>query len=232
VPCAGEAVRASAVHCGGSESLSFIWDTAGKDGAFCSAGSGDELVIPADACKVRVTAMDSRGNAESSMVYRVLSRSDLPGARLACRGMLPEHLSLKAPVTRDVLSSMLLPLADLTAEGRVPKDTDAPHACIAVANGFFPLNEQGCFEMERTITRREMATVCMQACGVNYRNASSTMPVCSDVDDVGENYGTNVARALYFGFMELKQGRFEPFGLCSVEDAITILTRVADFAGI
>ena len=44
----------------------------------------------------------------------------------------------------------------------------------------------------------------MQACGVNYRNASSTMPVCTDVDRVANNYGTNAARALYFGFMQLE----------------------------
>ena len=51
----------------------------------------------------------------------------------------------------------------------------------------------------------------MQACGVNYRNASSTMPVCTDVDRVANNYGTNAARALYFGFMQLEaDGRFDP----------------------
>ena len=46
------------------------------------------------------------------------------------------------------------------------------------------------------VTRQEMATVAMQACGVNYRNASSTMPVCADAALVNNNYGTNVARAL------------------------------------
>ena len=58
------------------------------------------------------------------------------------------------------------------------------------------------------------------------------MPVCNDVDMVGQNFGTNVARALYFGFMELEQDCFDPMRLCTVEDAITILTRVADFAGL
>ena len=58
---------------------------------------------------------------------------------------------------------------------------------------------------------------------------------CRCVPDVGEvayNYGTNVARALYFGFMELKDGRFEPRRLVTVEESITILDRVADFAGL
>ena len=83
------------------------------------------------------------------------------------------------------------------------------------------------------MTRQEMATVAMQACGVNYRNASSTMPVCADVHKVSNNYGTNVARALYFGFMELEpDGRFLPERYVTMEEAAGILNRVADFAGI
>lgn len=78
-----------------------------------------------------------------------------------------------------------------------------------------------------------MATVAMQACGVNYRNASSTMPVCADVASVGNHYGTNVARALYFSFMELEDGEiFAPERLVTVGEAVKILNRVADFAGI
>ena len=73
----------------------------------------------------------------------------------------------------------------------------------------------------------------MQACGVNYRNASSTMPVCTDVEKVANNYGTNVARALYFGFMQLgPDGRFDPERRVSRAEAVEILNRVADFAGL
>ena len=83
------------------------------------------------------------------------------------------------------------------------------------------------------MTRQEMATVAMQACGVNYRNASSTMPDCADVGQVSNNYGTNVARALYFGFMELDpDGCFAPRRLVTVGEAESVLNRVADFAGI
>ncbi|MGM9603962.1 MAG: S-layer homology domain-containing protein, partial [Faecousia sp.] len=92
---------------------------------------------------------------------------------------------------------------------------------------------QGCFFPHRTVTRQEMATVAMQACGVNYRNASSTMPVCADADRIANNYGTNVARALYFGFMTLgSDGRFEPDRPVTCREAVEILDRVADFAGL
>lgn len=104
---------------------------------------------------------------------------------------------------------------------------------VAVACGFFAKEEDGGCQPEGTVTRQEMATVAMQACGVNYRNASSTMPVCADVGEVSDNYGTNVARALYFGFMELdEKGCFRPEGLVTVESAVAIINRVADFAGI
>ncbi len=78
-----------------------------------------------------------------------------------------------------------------------------------------------------------MATVAMQACGINYRNASSTMPDCIDVKEVSNNYGTNVARSLYFGFMELdEKGCFNPKQNITMADTCSILNRVADFAGL
>ena len=78
-----------------------------------------------------------------------------------------------------------------------------------------------------------MATVAMQACGVNYRNASTTMPLCTDVAEVPANYGTNIARALYFGFMSLdERGCFGPGQPVTRKDAAEILDRVADFAGL
>lgn len=64
------------------------------------------------------------------------------------------------------------------------------------------------------------------------RNAGSTMPVCTDVADVANNYGTNVARALYFGFMELEDGAFHPLRPVTVREAAEIVNRVADFAGL
>ena len=64
------------------------------------------------------------------------------------------------------------------------------------------------------------------------RNAGSTMPVCTDVADVANNYGTNVARALYFGFMELEDGAFHPLRPVTVREAAETVNRVADFAGL
>jgi hypothetical protein len=42
-----------------------------------------------------------------------------------------------------------------------------------------------------------------------------------------------VARALYFGFMELdEKGCFDPDRLVTMGEAVDILNKVADFAGI
>ena len=78
-----------------------------------------------------------------------------------------------------------------------------------------------------------LATIAMQACGVDYRNASSTIPVCSDADSISANYGTNIARALYFGFLVLDaQGYFSPNRLITRKEAIDTLDRVARFSGL
>ena len=167
--------------------------------------------------------------------YRVLpARAEGAAARLYCRGMLPAPVldHAQQPVTRAELARMLLPLADPDRTGPRPADCDETAACLASANGFLPL-EGGRFCPEQTVTRQEMATVAMQACGVNYRNASTTMPLCADVAEVPANYGTNIARALYFGFMFLdERGRFGPGQPVTRKDAAEILDRVADFAGL
>ena len=104
---------------------------------------------------------------------------------------------------------------------------------VAVEQGFLAKKGDGAYLPQGYITRQEMATVAMQACGVNYRNASSTMPVCRDVDKVCNNYGTNVARALYFGFMDMSEdGIFGPEHLVTMGESVKILNRIADFAGI
>ena len=101
-----------------------------------------------------------------------------------------------------------------------------------MANRFLALNDEGNFCPRDSITRQEMASVAMQACGINYRNASSTTPVCLDALEVANNYATNTARALYFGFMQLEEGKFFPNRPVTVKEAVTILDRVADFAGL
>lgn len=233
VPVPGGTVRAGAVSCGGEVPLSYTWESSRDGSAWEPAGEGETLTVPAGAALLRLTAADGRGNTETSGTYRVLDSFDSGSTdRLRCRGMLgADAPDPDAPVTRLQLAEMLAPLADPALTGPVPTDTDAFAARLAAANGFFPL-EDGRFQPERTVTRQEMATVAMEACGVSYRNASSTMPVCADVGEVANNYGTNAARALYFGFMELEKGRFEPHRPVTVGESIVILDRVADFAGL
>ena len=216
------------------ESLSFTWETSenGTDWTFCQTGK--KLVLPEGTAFVRVKAMDASGNSETSRVYSVLPEATVnPASRLKCRGMLPnERLLPNEPITRGDLAEMLVPLAETSLSGPVPTDTQEPAARLAAANRFFPLDAAGKLYPEKYVTREEMASVAMQACGVNYRNASSTMPVCDDVSEIADNYGTNVARALYFDFMTLENGCFYPQRPVTVEEAIGIIDRVADFAHI
>ncbi|MCD8223187.1 MAG: glycosyl hydrolase family 28 protein [Clostridiales bacterium] len=187
--------------------------------------------------------------------------ADVNACRLVCRGLLTERdiLEKEKPIRRETLAQMLMPLANpdtgvrrepaaeeskesveqgknqVTADGTVPNTMipDGKVLDIVVKQGFLALTEEGELCPEGLVSRQEMATVAMQACGVNYRNASSTMPVCADVKEVGNNYGTNVARALYFGFMELEpDGKFQPRRPVTGYETIQILNRVADFAGL
>ena len=152
---------------------------------------------------------------------------------MLCRGILLEvPRKPEKKIARAELAEMTAPLVDPSRRDKIPCDTQDEAAVLAVSNGFLPLDAEGRFHPDKRVSRQEMATVAMQCCGVNYRNASSTMPVCEDVDQVGYNYGTNVARALYFGFMELENGRFYPMREVDAAEAARVLDRVADFAGL
>lgn len=233
VPVPGAAVTASAESCGGEQDYRFTWEISedAEHWAFC--GTGRTLTVPENARFLRLTAANPIGT-ESSRPYRILAASSDPQLdRACCRGMLEdaELTEPDAPITRLALASMLVPLADDALTGVIPKDCGEYAARLAATNRFLPLVD-GCFCPERTVSRQEMASVAMEACGVNYRNASSTMPVCRDVRQVANNYGTNVARALYFGFMELEDGCFAPERPVTRLEAVEILNRVADFAGL
>lgn len=235
VPAPGSEVMASAQGCGADIPMTFFWETSQDGTHWQKSGEGSSFAVP-NTGWLRVTAVDQAANAETSRAYRVLTPGEqTPARRLECRGMLPESLAAlpaETVVTRSQLAEMLLPLADPAKAGKIPTDSAAPAVLLAVANGFFPLDREGRFSPEKTVTRQEMATVAMQACGVNYRNASSTMPVCDDVREVANNYGTNVARALYFNFMGLEENRFHPNRAVTLGEAIQILNAVADFAGV
>lgn len=235
VPFPGAKVTASAQSLGGNEQLTYLWETSRDGRSWKAAGEGETLTVPADAGIVRLTARDARGNAESSRPYKCLpGPMSGPEARLVTRGLLKEaSVSQKeAVVNRLELARLLVPFTDAGKPGKAPLDCDVPAAALAAANALLPL-EQGRFYPERPVTRQEMATVAMEACGVSYRNASSTMPHCADRDQVACNYGTNVARALYFGFMALEaDGKFLPERPVTRGEVLTILDRVADFAGL
>lgn len=235
VPTCGGTVQASAESCGAAETMQFAWECSADGEQWTPCGNAAQLTVPPQAVFVRLTAADAAGNREQSIAYRVLPQAGTDAAaRLCCRGMLPDARLERPdePVLRGEIAQMLVPLADPARTAPVPQDSTENAVLLAAANGFFPLKE-GCFEPQRTVTRQEMATVAMQACGVNYRNASSTMPVCADVKQVANNYGTNAARALYFGFMKLDADDcFGPEQLVTRREAVEILDRVADFAGL
>lgn len=234
VPSPGAVVEARACSCVADSPFLFQWECSSDGQHWTGCGTGPRLVTPS-AQWLRLWAEHPPGCRVCSRPYRVLpARAEGAAARLYCRGMLPAPVldHAQQPVTRAELARMLLPLADPDQTGPRPADCDEAAACLASANGFLPL-EGGRFCPEQTVTRQEMATVAMQACGVNYRNASTTMPLCADVAEVPANYGTNIARALYFGFMFLdERGRFGPGRPVTRKDAAEILDRVADFAGL
>ena len=233
-PSPGAVVEARAYSCVADSPFLFQWECSSDGQHWTGCGTGPRLVTPSVQW-LRLWAEHPPGCRVCSRPYRVLpARAEGAAARLYCRGMLPAPVldHAQQPVTRAELARMLLPLADPDQTGPRPADCDETAACLASANGFLPL-EGGRFCLEQTVTRQEMATVAMQACGINYRNASTTMPVCADVAEVPANYGTNIARALYFGFMSLdERGRFGPGQPVTRKDAAEILDRVADFAGL
>ena len=235
VPRPGEPLEAWAECSGTCRALTYEWETSRDGSHWKPAGDGSRFTPPHTAKLVRVWAVDEAGSRERSIPYRVLHRaaSSEAAARLYCRGMLeaPALQAGERPVTCGTLAEMLLPLCDAAVPVLpLPGCTGAVSA--AAANRFFP-REAGGFSETRSVSRQEMATVAMQACGVDYRNASSTMPVCADADEVAPNYGTNAARALYFGFLTLDAaGRFAPHRQVTRQEAAEILNRVADFAGL
>ncbi len=242
VPEPGKLVTAALEYCGGKGNCRYVWEVSGVGTDWRTAGEGNTIITPEEAEFIRVTAWDQAGNKETSHSYRVLQPVEIRETeagtesrmqirrRLLCRGILGQDSTVDSqmPVTRARLSRMMQPLLE---EAGAEKEEDM--LASALKQGFLDVHPEKGPDPEGTVSRQEMATVAMQACGVNYRNASSTMPVCKDVEQVSNNYGTNVARALYFGFLELDEnGYFYPERPVTMEEAEQILDRVADFAGL
>ncbi|MBQ9008509.1 MAG: glycoside hydrolase family 28 protein [Clostridia bacterium] len=232
VPVPGKPVHALATSCGESGPLTFEWEIRSPEDEWQPAGKDSSLTVPACAF-LRVHVLDAAGNRETSRTYRVLSQAtEEITDRLLCRNIPVDALPASGPYDRLTLCRLLLPFADPSLPCPPLADTDEITARKAVANGFFAADHEGRFHPHQVVTREEMATVCMQLCGINYHNASSTMPLCLDVSEVAVNYGTNVARALYFGFMSLTDGYFFPRRPVSRSEILISLNQVADFAGL
>ena len=246
MPQPGARLCARCSNCDERQRVSWRWELADEPEAWRPAGEQAELIVPATAAArfVRVTATDAAGNFERSIAYRIWTGpppsggfAALQAQRLWTRGMLTDRdYDPERPVTRLMIARMaapLLPSAQPSAAIRdlPPSEEDARAIQSAAAAEALPLCE-GRFEPYSGITREEMATVAMQACGVSYKNASTTMPVCADAGAVKSTHATNVARAFYFGFMQLdEENRFHPQRPVTWGEAVAILDAVADFAG-
>lgn len=242
VPAEHGRISASAEFCGGHGQCGFAWEISEDGKTWGEAGEGRDFAVPENCRFVRVTAFDGSGNREQSRRYVVLSReeqgheADWERQRLICREIMDsrDRTEDQELITREKLAQMLMPfVCGGTDRGEDRGEKGGECLQIAVSQGFLAEGSGASHMPQGHITRQEMATVAMQACGVNYRNASSTMPVCSDVDKVGNNYGTNVARALYFGFMDMGEDEcFYPEQLVTMGETVKILNRIGDFAGI
>jgi len=244
VPAAGAVVRADAEIAGGTGGCMFTWEASHDRNDWAVIGTGAQLCVLEELLSgrrfLRVAACDVEQNVEYSHIYRILDKAALQRGqevwqRLMCKGIVDVDVKEAGDtlITRGMLARMLLPFAQTPRTVWDMKNGALECMEIAIKNGFLVPDDTGDVRTEAAVTRQEMATVAMQACGVNYRNASTTMPVCADADLVGSHYGTNVARALYFGFMKLDgQGHFAPQKPMTLGETAAVLDRVADFAGI
>lgn len=234
LPQPGSTLFAAAEYCGRG-TLSYEWSVSVNGKVWKLAGSSPQFLLPSSVEFVMVTAVDNEGNREQSIAYRVLNEHyhSESAAWLYCRGMLnePDIADPMVPISYEELADILLPLCDPSIPV-APAVSCTYAVSAALANNFFPPEAETVYKTHY-ITRQEMATIAMQACGVDYRNASSTMPVCTDADRISANYGTNVARALYFGFLILDaEGYFSPNRLITRKEAIDTLDRVSRFSGL
>ncbi|MFV0466875.1 MAG: glycoside hydrolase family 28 protein [Lachnospiraceae bacterium] len=235
----GSIVHAIAESCGSSDQYSFEWKSS-FDGTKWTVVSNKRACQVPDSNYLYVSVTDPSGQTECSRRYRILKNLDLaiksiPYLRLLCRGipLFPPEAREEHLITRVLLAQMLLPIAEPGFIHDMLTTYNEKEALLrTVKNGYLPSQEFPDQNPQGFITRQEMATVAMQVCGINYKNASSTMPECTDAAYVDFNYGTNVARSLYFGFMILnRDGCFFPTSNISIKEAVEILDRVADFAG-
>lgn len=235
VPAPGETVEASAQGCGAPLPCSFEWILDGE-----CIGQGESLTLPEGSAgkQLCLNAISENDESTRSISYLVLDNAE---NRTACR-LRTRRLwdgtpfDPEAPITRRELARLLEPLGQ-SSTASIPEDLaadDPDLAAVQTALGSEMLALQnGRFVPEGFITRQEMGTVAMQSCGVSYKNASTTHPVCTDADDVNVAYGTNAARSLYYGFQTLDENNcYHPLQPVTWADAFATLEKVADYAGL
>lgn len=237
IPAPGLTVEAHAELLGGDASrLRFIWMLDGVEYT-----QGNHFVLPEDSINssLQLIALMGDNCRCVSKHYTVLphSESSIAASRLKARGILPIQAKYvpHVPITRLELAKLLVPFCAGKAKAVSFSDLDPSTQEYEIAQMVVGHNlmteSDGQFLPDATISRQEMATVAMQSCGVSYKNASSTMPDCKDVTEVSHNYGTNVARSLYWNFMSCdSQGYFHPHRPITWEETIELLNSTADFA--
>lgn len=235
IPAPGAVLQADSRCCVPGQPVRYQWLFRAPGGAWQPLETGPTLSIPTTLhtgqLKLQATLEENR-RAES-LCYRLVApptpgaAPGMPGSaearRLETRGLgLPPEP--EGPITRAVLAGMLGPLLH-PAPGLSPLQASLEQGVLAL--------QGGAPAPEGPITREEMATMAMACCGVSYHNASTTTPVCADAGQVASVHATQVARALYFGFMQLDDHTcFAPRRLVTGFEAVQILDRVADFAGL
>lgn len=244
VPKAGAAVQADCLYLGGNpDEMTYRWYLSDDASALLPDSQtmpepfaeGALVTLPADCTGRFLTLLAKAPNGEtcSSIVYQILpaDAAETSLEWLTSRRFLPVDFTVpERDITRIEISRILYPLCHnglRTAFDQADSDIIADVLAQRRMS-----NVGGEFKPEDPVSRLIMATIAMQSCGVMYKNASTTMPVCTDVDDVLVSMGTNVARALYFNFMELDENNaFLPNQNVTWQEAIDSLKKVIFFAG-
>lgn len=238
VPAPGSELKAASRNCVPDRPVVYRWEFCPPGGSWKECGTGPSLRLP-PACKagrLRLWAASPEGRREHSLEYRIVEPC-VPGAvagtpdsaesrRLQARGLLcgVAEGAPDAPIRRQTLACMLEPLLQPGPGSSALERAVSQGVMARVENTLAP---------EGTLTREELATIAMTCCGANYRNASTTRPLCADADQVQPVHATQVARALYFGFLGLDaQNRFHPAQVVTVAQAVCTLNAVADFRGL
>lgn len=230
LPVEGQTVQAAAVYSGGRETPRFEWELWREGGGKSPLPPGDAAMLPPGSAGMllRVTAWDALGRPVQSRPCRI-QPANVPNTPLSWLKAMDVRLpfaeaGLEQPASFAELARLWLPL--FAPAGMAPQG--CPPARLLAEQGVFP--PRAAQEPNAAVTRQELAMVAMQSCGLSYQNASTTLPVCADVQQVPPSFGSCIARSLYYGFMHCDaQGCFCPAAAATRRQAAETLARVARF---